>query len=215
MVQWDYEKTLKLAEKYRLPFVKSRLTKNINQAIKAAGSIGYPVVLKAFSSKIIHKTDVGAVRINIRDEGELKNAYEEIIRSVKKKAKGAKIEGIAVQRMELGNELIIGVKKDRQFGNVIMLGLGGIFVEVLKDVSFRVVPITKKDASEMIKELKSYSILAGARGKKGVNFDSLINLLLKISDMAEKEEDKIEELDLNPVLVNENTSIIVDMRVIG
>jgi acyl-CoA synthetase (NDP forming) len=150
---------------------------------------------------------MGGVKTNIQNEEELKAAFE----AIKKSAKKTKIEGILVQKMEQGKEVIIGMKQDPQFGPVIMFGLGGVFVEVLKDVSFRVAPIDKKEAEEMINEIKSSEILKGVRGEKPVKISALIDLLIKISNLAVKEKN-ILEIDLNPVMIDEKSAKVVDVR---
>jgi acetyl-CoA synthetase (ADP-forming) len=210
MEQLSIEQTMKLLEKYKLPFVKSKLCKSAELAQKNAKVIGFPVALKVVSPNIIHKSDIGGVRVNLQNEEEVKNAFEQIIKKTKSLAK-RKLEGVLVQKMESGTEVIIGMKKDPQFGPVILFGLGGIFVEILKDTSLRIAPIDKKEAMEMIQEIKAYKILEGARGKKGVNIDEIANVIVKLSKLAE--EKKIKEIDFNPVIVNEKTAKIVDARI--
>ena len=210
-MQLDFDKTTELLKKYKIPLSKSILCKKLDEALKYSKKIGFPVVLKISSTEIIHKSDIGAVKTNINNEAELEKAYEEIEKNVKKKK--AKIEGIILQKQITGKEIIIGGKKDPQFGPVIMFGLGGIFVEIFKDVSFRITPIDKESAKQMIEEIESYQILKGARGEKSVKIDSLIDIIVKISNMVMK-EDKIIELDFNPVIVNQKTAEIVDVRII-
>jgi acetyl-CoA synthetase (ADP-forming) len=201
---------MNLLEKYKLPFIKSKLCKNAEIAQKNAKIIGFPVALKVISPSIIHKSDVGGVKVNLQNEEEVKSAFEQILKKTKALAK-KKLEGILVQKMESGTEVIIGMKKDPQFGAVILFGLGGIFVEILKDTSLRIAPVDKKEAIEMIQEIKASNILEGARGKKGVNIDELANIIVKLSKLAE--EKKIKEIDFNPVIVNEKTAKIVDARI--
>lgn len=178
-------------------------------ATKTANLLGYPVVMKAISPKIIHKTEFGAVKLNLYDKSDVINAYRSIQRNLGK----SQLEGYLIQKQIKGQvELIIGGKKDDQFGQLIVFGLGGIFVEVYKDISVRVCPINKKDAIEMIKEIKGHPILAGARGKKPVNEKALVELLLKVSKYLEKNDHL--EMDLNPVIADENGYTIVDARVI-
>ena len=150
-----------------IPVVKSKAVKNLNQAIAAAKEIGFPVVLKVISPDILHKTDVGGVILDIDDPEHLEKSYFKMLPNLKKRVPNAKIKGFLIQKMiESGREVVVGGKKDKQFGQVVMFGTGGIFVEVFDDVSFRVVPIEKKDAEEMIAETKGYKILKGYRGKK-------------------------------------------------
>ena len=196
-----------------IPVVKSKAVKNLNQAIISAKEIGFPVALKVISPDIIHKTDVGGVVLDINDSEQLEKSYLKMLSTLKKKVPNAKIKGFLVQRMiERGQEVIIGGKKDKQFGQVVMFGSGGIFVEIFDDVSFRVVPIEKKDAEEMIAETKGYKILKGFRGKK-YSINSIVEMLLKTSQFLEKNPHVI-ELDMNPVIVWEHGAIAVDTRII-
>jgi acyl-CoA synthetase (NDP forming) len=169
--------------------------------IEACKKIGYPVVMKVVSEKISHKTEVGGVIVGIRDDNEAKRAADKLL----------KLGKIMVQEMVKGVEIIIGSKKDAVFGPVVMFGLGGIFVELFKDVSFRVAPIEKKEAIEMMKETKGYKLLSGFRGKKG-NVDKVAGALVKISKFVYN--NNIEELDINPMIVKENDAIAVDARVV-
>lgn len=210
MEQLSVDKTVKLLEKNKLPFAKSKLAKNVDQAKKVAKDIGYPVVLKAISPNIIHKSDAGAISLSIENEEQLESAFEDLIKKTKKAAKN-KLEGILVQKTHTGQEVIIGVKQDPTFGPVILFGLGGIFVEILKDTSLRIAPIEKQDAIEMINELKSAKILEGARGQKPVNINALVDILVKTSKLAENK--KILELDFNPIIVDEKSAVIVDARI--
>ncbi len=212
MRQMELIKTISLLEKHKLPFSKAKLAKNPAQALKFAKELKFPVALKICSTQIIHKTDVGGIKTNIENEEQLLKAYDEIIKSVKKKSPKAKIQGIAVQRMEQGIETIIGTKQDPQFGPVIMFGLGGVFVEVLKDVVFRIAPVDKTEAEKMLEEIKAKQILEGSRGKKPVDKKQLINLLVKTSELVVKNKHII-ELDFNPVIVNEKKAVIVDARI--
>jgi len=207
--------TRALMKKFGIPFVKQILVKNENQAAKHAKKMGYPVVLKISSPDIIHKTDVGGVLIDIGNEEELRNSYKKMIRNVKKKKPKARVDGVIVQEMAPrdSRELIIGGRRDPQFGPVIMFGLGGVWVEALKDVSFRLIPIERKDAREMIREIRGYSILRGMRGQKPVNFKLLEDCMLKVSKMLWKSK-KIQELDINPLFINDKKAIGVDARIV-
>ena len=202
-----------ILEKYKIPLAKSELVKNLQQAVKVAKKIGYPVVLKIVSPDVVHKTDVGGRILNIKNEEELKKAYEKILANVKKKVRKARIHGMLVQKMVGdGLEIIIGGKKDAQFGETIMFGLGGIFVEVFGDVSFRVVPIEKKDAVEMVEEVKGYEILKGYRGKK-YDVKVIVDVLMKVSKLLEK-NDEIAEMDINPLIVLPRGAVAVDARIV-
>jgi len=193
-----------LLNKFGLPFANSRFVKSLNGAVKAAKEVGYPVVLKAVSPQISHKTEAKAVRLNVRNRMELEKAYHEVIANSKKFSPAADIKGVLVQEMiNDGVEVIMGFAHDDQFGPVVVFGLGGIFVEVLKDVSFRIAPITRYDATEMIRGIKGYEILTGARNRKEADIDAIIESLIKISRMAMETSGYLRELDLNPVFVFE------------
>ncbi|MDD5339279.1 MAG: acetate--CoA ligase family protein [Dehalococcoidales bacterium] len=194
--------------------VATRLAASQKEAVTLAGKIGYPVVLKIASPDVIHKTDAGGVKVGLNNAADTKKAYTEILSSVAKKYPKAKIEGVAVQAMaKPGIEVIIGTSKDPQFGPVIMFGLGGIFVEVLKDVSFRLIPIEKRDAEAMIQEIKGVAMLKGYRGQEPANLPALIDVLLKVSALVEKTPE-IKELDLNPVFAYKDSAVAVDARIV-
>lgn len=199
----------KLLEKYGIPTAKFEIAKTENGAVKAAKKIGYPVTIKLDSPDIIHKTEKGAVKTGIKDEKELRKA----IKSLLKRAGKARIKSIIVQENCTGKEIIIGGTDDSQFGDVVLFGLGGIFVEVLKDVSVRVTPITRRDAESMITEIRGYPLLAGARGEKPVNTEAIIEAILNVSRMVDKEK-KIKEVDINPLFADENGVKAADVRVI-
>jgi len=199
----------RLLEKYGIPTAKFELCRDAGAAAKAAARIGYPVALKLDSPDIIHKTEKGAVIPNIKDEKALRAAVAVLLRRAGK----AKVRGIIVQEHCGGKEIIIGGTDDPQFGDVVLFGLGGVFVEVLKDFSVRVTPIARRDAESMVKEIRGYAILAGARGEKPVNIKAIADTLLKVSRMVEKER-RIKELDINPLFVDEHGVKAVDVRVI-
>jgi len=170
--------------------------------------------MKIVSPDIIHKTDAGGVKIGIKDEKEAESAYQEIIFKAKKYNKKVKISGVIVYPIvPQGTEIIIGMMKDPHFGQVIMFGLGGIFVEVLKDISFRILPIEERDAGEMINEIKGSKILKGVRGEGPKDIKAIKNLLLKISQLA-LENPEINEIDLNPIFVFEKGLQVIDARMI-
>jgi acyl-CoA synthetase (NDP forming) len=184
------------------------------EAVAISEKIGFPVVLKIASPDITHKTDAGGVKIGLKNKADVNKAYAEIMASVRSVYPKAKIEGVTVQSVARpGIEIIIGVFKDPQFGPVIMFGLGGIFVEVLKDVAFRIIPIVRRDAAEMIKEIKGYSLLNGYRGHEPADIPTLENMLLKVSDFVEKNPG-IKEIDLNPVFAYKDSAVAVDARIV-
>ncbi|MGQ9760167.1 MAG: acetate--CoA ligase family protein [Candidatus Methanomethylicaceae archaeon] len=184
-------------------------TEGVRGAVK---ELGYPLVMKIVSPDVLHKSDVGGVILNIKRDEEAVAAYEKI-REVAEKG-GYRLDGVLIERMApQGIETIIGAKRDPHFGPVLMFGLGGIFVEVFKDVSFRVAPISKDDAMEMISELKAYPILKGIRGRKPSDIMSLVDALLRVSKIM-LENPQISEIDLNPTIVYENGYKIVDARIL-
>jgi acyl-CoA synthetase (NDP forming) len=192
----------------------TKLATSKQEAASLAKTLGFPVVLKIVSPDVLHKSDAGGVKLNLNSEAEVGAAYDAIMTSVKAKVPNAKILGMAVQRMSrAGTEVIIGMSKDPQFGPVLMFGLGGIFVEIMKDVSFRIVPLTKRDADEMIHDIKGFPVLQGYRGQEPANLAKIEEMILKVSEFAEKNPE-VKELDLNPVLCYKDGAIAVDARVI-
>ena len=197
-----------------IPVVEANLARTKTEAVSLSKKMGFPVVLKIVSLDVVHKSDSGGVRLGLANAVQVGKAYSEILSAIKKHYPKAKIEGISVQKMaHPGVEVIIGMTKDEQFGPVLMFGLGGILVEVLKDVSFRIVPLTKRDASQMIKEIKGYPLLEGYRGQEPADIPFLEALILKVSDFIDKNPE-IKELDLNPVFAYKDGAVAVDARVI-
>ena len=200
----------KLLSKYGIPVTQGQIAESSDEALAIALYVGTPVAMKISSPDISHKSDVGGVALNVEREY-VRTTYNEMMARVKKAVPEANIEGILVQQMAPpGHEVIVGLKKDVQFGHALMFGLGGIFVEVYKDVSFRVVPIEKSDALDMISEIKGYPILKGIRGRKPYDIDAIARVLVSVSEMAEKEN--IIELDINPLIVSEGGAVAVDAR---
>ena len=198
----------------KIPVVETRLATSKKEAVEIAAKMGFPVVMKIVSPDISHKSDVGGVKLGIQNATQAGKAYSEILASVKKHDRKAKVVGVSVQKMaRQGLEIIIGMTKDAQFGPVIMFGLGGILVEVLKDVSFRIVPLEKRDAAEMITEIKGFPVLKGYRGQEPANISFLEDMIVKVSDFVEKNPD-IKELDLNPVFAYKDGAMAVDARII-
>lgn len=201
---------MRLLEKYGLRFAPARLASSREEAVAAAEEIGFPVVLKVVSPEIIHKTERGCVLVNLQDVGHVASGYDIVVRN----AGNARMEGVLVQKMVAeGVELIVGGKADPQFGPLILFGIGGIFVEILRDVSVRVCPITPEDAEEMIREIKGFPILSGARGRKPVDLRALADLLVRTSRLL-YENQNIKELDFNPVIAHPEGYEIVDVRMV-
>ena len=204
----------KLLEEAGLPVMETEMAKAKEEAISVARKLGFPVVLKVVSPEIVHKSDSGGVKLGLSNENEVASAYDEIMAVVKKKNPEATVLGVSVQKMaQPGVEVIVGMSKDAQFGPVLMFGLGGIFVEVLKDVSFRIIPITRRDARQMIEEIRGFPLLQGYRGQEPADIHALEDVLLKLSDFVEKNPE-IREIDMNPIFAYGNGALAVDARVI-
>ena len=197
-----------------IPVIETRLAKTKKEAISIGKAVGFPVVLKIASPDIIHKSDSGGIKLGLTSAAQIAKAYTEIMTSIKQKYPKAEIHGISVQHMAPpGVEVIVGMSKDPQFGPVLMFGLGGVLVEILKDVSFRISPLTKRDAQEMIKEVKGYPLLQGYRGQEPANIPALEDLIIKVSQLVEQNPE-IKELDLNPIFAYKDKAIAVDARII-
>lgn len=199
---------------YGIPVTRFRVAKTREEALMFAKEIGYPVVLKIVSPDVIHKFDVGGVILNLDGAEDVQDAYDRILTNVKKHKYDAMIVGFFVQEMApRSTEVIVGATKDPQFGPALMFGLGGIFVEVLKDVTFRIAPITELDAREMITEVKAYPILRGYRGQPPSDIDAIVQILLNTSRLV-MDHPEIKELDLNPIMVYEKGAKAIDARII-
>jgi acetyltransferase len=204
----------KLFAAHGAPVTRDQLAGTADEAVEIAKKIDGDVVLKIVSPDILHKSDAGGVKIKLRSGKDVRKAFGEIMQSAQAFDPGANIRGVLVCPMAAeGVEVIIGTKYDDQFGPVIMYGLGGIMVEILKDVSFRVLPITPTNARKMIEQTKSYPILNGARGKPPLDTRALRKLLMLCSEIVESYPE-ILEMDLNPVIVHDKGLSIVDARVI-
>jgi len=204
----------KLLERAGIPVVETRLVRTKQETISVSKGLGFPVVLKIASPDIAHKSDSGGVKLGIANATQASRAYSEIMSSIKQRYPSAIIHGLTVQKMARpGIEVIVGMSKDPQFGPVLMFGLGGILVELLKDVSFRIVPISKRDAAEMIREIKGYPLLKGYRGQEPANIDMLEDLIVRVSRFVEQTPE-IKELDLNPIFAYKDRVVAVDARII-
>jgi len=199
---------------YGIPVTKFELAKTETDAVKSAETIGFPIVLKIVSPDIIHKSDVGGVIVGIKSATEVRDAYRKIMENVKKHDPKARIEGMLIQEMApSGTEVIVGSIKDPQFGPALMFGLGGVFVEVLKDVTFRIAPITEDEAEEMICEVKAYPLLRGYRNNPPADIRAIVKVLMSTSKLI-MDHMEIKELDLNPIMVYEKGAKTVDARII-
>lgn len=199
---------------YQIPVTPFKLAKNDEEAAEFAGQIGFPVVLKIVSPDIIHKSDAGGVIVNLQNAAEVKNAYQKILENAKKYDPTAKIIGVMVQEMApQSTEVIVGAIKDPQFGQTLMFGLGGIFVELLKDVTFRVAPLTREDAQEMVTKVRAYPLLTGYRNTPPSDIEAIIKAILNTSKLV-MDYPEIKELDLNPIMTYEKGAKTVDARII-
>jgi len=189
--------------------VNEELVTSVDDALDAAHRLGYPVVLKACGPGLAHKTELGVVELNIDDDSAVKDAYKGIVERAPKQ-----IDGVLVQEMVQGKrELICGLTRDDQFGPCVMLGVGGIFVEAVRDVTFRVAPIEERDAFEMMDELKGRALLGAFRGEKAVDRDVLARVLLGLSRMGVEEPD-VYSVDINPLVVHDGMPVAVDALVV-
>ncbi len=197
-----------------VPATETRLATSADEARKHADELGYPVVLKIVSNDIAHKSDVGGVKLNLENGDQVAAAYDEIMANARKAEPNASIQGISVQKMaKPGTEVIVGMTTDPQFGPVMMFGLGGVMVEVMKDVAFRVVPLSDRDARQMITDIKGKAILDGVRGQPPADVSALANTILKVSEFVAAHPE-VKELDLNPVLAYEDGAVAVDARIV-
>lgn len=196
LTEWEAKKEL---SDFGIPTVKEDLAKTPEQAEEIAGRIGLPVVLKVESSNIQHKTDAGGVK-KVHSLEKIREAFENIEKSVKKYKEDADFRGVLVEEVLEGDEFIIGISPDPQFGKVLMFGLGGIYTEVFKDISIRPLPVEKKDIKEMIGEIKSKELLEGVRGRSEADKKKLVDVIMKVAEFAE--ERNVQELDINPLFVN-------------
>jgi acetate---CoA ligase (ADP-forming) subunit beta len=194
--------------------VETKLATSKEKAMAISEKLGFPVAMKIASVDVVHKSDAGGVKLGLKTSAQVGKAYDEIMKSIKKAFPHARIQGVSVQTMaKQGAEVIIGMSKDAQFGPVLMFGLGGVLVELLKDVSFRIVPLQQRDASEMIRDIQGFPLLQGYRGSDPIDIANLENMLLKVSAFVENTP-SVKELDLNPVFAYKDGAVAVDARVV-
>ena len=197
-----------------IPIAGAQLAASREEAVTAARQIGLPVVLKIVSPDISHKSDVGGVKLNLGSEEEVAAAFDEIVDAARRAQPGATVLGVSVQKMARpGVEVIMGMTKDPQFGPVLMFGLGGVFVEVLKDVAFRIVPLEPRDARQMIRDIQGFAVLEGFRGQEPADLAALEDMLMRLSAFVE-EHPEIQELDLNPIFAYKDSALAVDARIV-
>lgn len=205
----------RVVKAYGIAVPPSILAQNRRQAVSAAEEIGYPVAMKVVSPQILHKTDIGGVKLNLASNREVEIAFNEIIRNANLFMPGARVFGVEVQKMvPLGKEVIVGMNRDLQFGPLIMFGLGGVYVNILKDLSFRLAPISERAASEMMTETKSYALLRGIRGEPRSDIESIVDVILRVSQLS-MEFKEISEIDINPLFVYESGkgSLALDVKI--
>ncbi|MGR3176200.1 MAG: acetate--CoA ligase family protein [Candidatus Scalindua sp.] len=197
-----------------IPTPAYALAKTANEALTAAKSMGFPVVLKIVSPDVLHKSDVGGVVVGVKNEKEVERNYNEIMNNLTKKVQDADIMGMLVEKqVPTTTEVIVGGIRDEQFGPTVMFGLGGIFVELFKDVVFRIAPVTETEALEMIGEIKGYSVLNGYRGTEKLDIQKLSKTVVTVSELI-SDIDEIKEVELNPLLVYTEGVTAVDARII-
>ncbi len=199
----------KVLTEYKIPVTQEIVAKDVGELQQAAEKIGFPLVLKGSSAEIAHKTEAGLIKIDIRTLEEATAAFEEIIRKM-----GADKGGVLVQEMVKGQrELVIGLTRDPQFGPCVMFGLGGIFTEILKDVAFRVAPLTRKDAMDIMDDIKSHKILDAVRGMQAVDREVLADNLMAVGQIG-LDHDEIQEIDINPLKIRDGKPVAVDALVV-
>ncbi|MCK4308203.1 acetate--CoA ligase family protein, partial [candidate division WOR-3 bacterium] len=206
--------SIEVLDAYEFPTLKSVLAKDVDECISAANKIGYPVAMKIVSPDIIHKFEVGGVLLKLKDDSEVKRAYLKMRNNVKKLRPNARIWGVNIQEMAKGGqEVILGAKRDSFFGPVTMFGLGGVYVETIKDISFGFIPLRPADALKIIKSIKTFKILSGIRGKPPYDISAIVDCLLRLSQLI-MENESISELDINPLIVYPEGCKVADVRII-
>jgi acetyltransferase len=201
----------RILEQAGIPVTREGLATSPDAAVELARDLGYPVALKVQSGQILHKTEAGAIALGLGSDAEVREAYDQVVANARRFAPQAEVQGVLVQEMlEGGTEVIVGTTKDPVFGPVVMFGLGGIFVEALRDVSFRIAPLTRRDAEEMIQEIRGSRVLEGMRGRPPADREALIDVILAVSRLVTDRRDEIEELDVNPLVLFEKGAKAVD-----
>ena len=206
------DEAYKLLSKHGIPIPKYFIASSEEEAIKIATRLGFPLVMKIVSPDIMHKTDIGGIKMNIINPPQVKESYKNIICNVRKNKPEARINGVLLYKQApKGVEVIVGIIRDPQFGPTVMFGLGGIFTEILKDVAFRVCPVEKTDIEEMLAEIAGIKMLKSYRGQPSCDINAIIDIILEISKLA-LVYPVIKEIDLNPIIVYEKGAIVVDAK---
>jgi acetate---CoA ligase (ADP-forming) subunit beta len=209
----EYEGEL-VAKLYGIEVAASGLAKSEKQGESLAKRLGFPLVMKIVSKDILHKSDAGGVRTNISSSKDARRCYREIIRNVKKTNRKAVIDGVLIQKMApKGPEFVVGATRDPQFGPTVMFGLGGIYVELFKDVAFRLAPISEEEALSMMKETKSYQLLTGFRGSKPLDIRATGKTIMAVGDLM-LDQSEVDSVDINPLFIYPKGAIAVDVRII-
>lgn len=210
---FEYE-CMALLNEYGIAVPRHALVKSVDEALQAADEIGYPVVLKIVSRDILHKSDAGGVKVNLKSPGELSSGFEAILKNVAQNVPKAQIEGMLVmENLKPGVECIVGMTYDAQLGAALMFGLGGIFVEVMEDVSLCLLPVSKSEAVDMIRSIKGYKLLSGYRGSEGCDIEAIAEAILNVGRMVENNPE-IKEIDINPLFAYPNGVMAVDARIL-
>ncbi|RXA20852.1 acetyl-CoA synthetase [Methanosarcina sp. MSH10X1] len=199
-----------------IPVVKTAFAKTAEEAVNAAEEIGYPLVMKVVSPQISHKSDIGGIKLSLQNAAEVKATFLDMMESISKKMPDASLEGVQLQPMlSGGREVILGMVRDPTFGPVLMFGLGGVYVEILKDVRFAIAPVDEREARELITGIKTYPLLAGVRGAKPSDINALVDVILRVSKFV-CDFPAIEEFEINPLMVFEEGkgALAVDMRLV-
>jgi succinyl-CoA synthetase beta subunit len=201
-----------ILEEYDVPVAKWEMCENRGAAVAAAGRMGYPVVMKVVSPQIVHKTEYEAVEVGISNPEEVQSTFDRLMGKALSH-EGVEVKGILITKMLDGLEMIVGATRDSQFGPLLMFGLGGIFVEVFKDVSYRIAPLDEIDVEEMLSEIKGRGLIEGFRGREGVDIESLTHVLMSISRLL-ADMDLISEMDLNPMFGDSSGVKVADARIL-
>jgi acyl-CoA synthetase (NDP forming) len=204
-----------LLESFAIPLAGEGLAHSAAEAARIGGDIGFPVVMKIASPDFPHKSDAGLVRLSVGSGSEAKAVYTELVARATRAKRGARIEGVQIQQqIEGGTEMIVGVTRDPVFGPAVLVGTGGVFAEILKDVAVRPLPIDRRDAQEMVEGLAGYPLLTGARGRERGDVKALVDVVLAVARLAAACGDRLVELDLNPVVVLGHGAVAVDSLVV-
>jgi hypothetical protein len=202
---WSEHAARSFLAQHDVPVVPARLTRSGDEAVAAARELGFPVVLKIASPDIMHKSDIGGVKLNLRDEPAVREAFDAVMQSAQQHAPDAMLEGVLVSPMRSGGlELLVGAVRDPNFGQVLAVGMGGIFVELFKDASLRVLPVRRAEVRAMLDELQGAALLHGARGSRPADMDGLVDAIVRVAHLAQALGDDLESLEINPLRVDGN-----------